>query len=276
MKQSLCYLLLIFSICRSGYSQTTELKGRVSDETGNALPGAFIKLSDAPYSAISNESGEFSLVAPTGTYTLLASFIGMESLEIEVTLPLEAPLEITMSSQSLDLSSVEIVSTGYQQIPKERATGSYAFLDQELVQRKVGANVLERLEDVTSGLIFNQGAQAGNDPISIRGRSTIFSDTQPLIIVDNFPYDGPMENINPNDVASITVLKDAAAASIWGARAGNGVIVITTHRGTESQPLQVSFNSNVTISESRDLFYVPQMSIPDFVGIEKQLFENNF
>jgi len=276
MKRYIIYLLLMFSICQSGFSQTTELKGRVSDDAGIPLPGAFVKLADSTYSAICNESGEFSLQAPAGTYTLMVSYIGMESQEIEITLPMEERLEILLIPQSLDLASVEVVSTGYQQIPKERATGSFAFLDEELVQRKVGANVLERLGDVTSGLIFNQGPQAANDPISIRGRSTIFSNTQPLIIVDNFPYDGPMENINPNDVASITVLKDAAAASIWGARAGNGVIVITTHRGGESQRLQVSFNSNVTISQARDLFYMPQMSIPDFIGIERQLFEKNF
>lgn len=276
MKRSIICLLLMFCIGQLAHSQGNALRGRVLDDTGLPLPGAFIRLVDTDYTAICDESGRFTLEAPGGKYKLAVSYIGMEPRELEVTLPAAEPLEIRLVAQSIDLSAVDVVSTGYQEIPRERATGSFAHLDQELVRRKVGANVLDRLEDVTSGLIFNHGPQAANDPITIRGRSTIFSDTQPLIIVDNFPYDGPMENINPNDVASITVLKDAAASSIWGARAGNGVIVITTHRGKEDQPMQVSLNSNLTLAEPRDLFYVPLMSIPDFIGIEEQLFAANF
>ncbi|OOG76446.1 SusC/RagA family TonB-linked outer membrane protein [Algoriphagus sp. A40] len=276
MKRYLICLLLTVCLGHSLYSQVAVLKGRVTDESGLALPGAFVRLMDTDYTALCDESGSFTLEAPAGKYSLTVSYIGMEPQELSVEFPAAGLLEIRLLAQSLDLSAVDVVSTGYQQIPKERATGSFAHLDQELVQRRVGANVLDRLEDVTSGLIFNQGPQAANDPITIRGRSTIFSNSQPLIIVDNFPYDGPMENINPNDVASITVLKDAAASSIWGARAGNGVIVITTHRGRESQALQVSLNSNLTVTEPRDLFHIPQMSIPDFIGIEEQLFGSNF
>jgi TonB-dependent SusC/RagA subfamily outer membrane receptor len=95
-------------------------------------------------------------------------------------------------------------------------------------------DVLSRLEDVTSGLIFNRNVEGNTNDISIRGRSTIFGNARPLIVIDNFPYDGDINNINPNDVESVTVLKDAAAASIWGARAGNGVIVITT-KGKRNQ-----------------------------------------
>src|SRR5690606_21787116 len=106
--------------------------------------------------------------------------------------------------------------------------------------------------------------------------STIFADSEPLIIIDNFPYDGEIENINPNDVESITVLKDAAAASIWGARAGNGVIVITTKSVAYGQGLNVSFHANVTVTEKPDLFVNPKMSIPDFVDVEEMLFEQGF
>ncbi|MBN7813433.1 SusC/RagA family TonB-linked outer membrane protein [Algoriphagus sp. H41] len=276
MNRFLVCLLIVFSLSLSARSQSVELKGLVWDESGLPLPGAFVRLLDTEYTAICDETGSFSLDVPVGRYRMSVSYIGMETHEQELEIPVAEPLEIRLLAQSIDLSAVDVVSTGYQQIPKERATGSFAHLDRELVQRRVGANVLDRLEDVTSGLLFNHGPQAANDPITIRGRSTIFSDTQPLIIVDNFPYDGPMENINPNDVASITVLKDAAASSIWGARAGNGVIVITTYRGSEDQAMQVSLNSNLTATEARDLFYMPQMSIPDFIGIEQQLFANNF
>src|SRR6185369_565086 len=102
--------------------------------------------------------------------------------------------------------------------------------------------------------------------ISIRGVSTLLSNNQPLIIVDNFPYDGNIANINPNDIESITVLKDAAAASIWGAFSGNGVIVITTKKGRVNQKLSVDVNANVTIGKKPDLFYNPNtLNANDFI-----------
>src|SRR5690606_39862371 len=109
-----------------------------------------------------------------------------------------------------------IVSTGYETIPKERATGSFFIVDSALLHRRVSTGILERLDGVVSGLIFNrnQPGPANNSEISIRGRSTIFANPDPLIILDNFPYEGDIDNINPNDIATVSVLKDAAAASI--------------------------------------------------------------
>lgn len=279
MKKYILFTLLAFWVLAhaKAYPQSGGgITGKVISYDGVGMPGVLISLKGTIFRSISEEDGTFVLNAPAGEYVLLTSYIGMEPLQLPVKIPGSEFLTLELKPSEVELGQVEVVSTGYQEIPKERATGSFAFLDSELVQRRVGAHVLDRLEDVTSGLIFNKGPQAAKDPISIRGRSTIFSNTQPLIVVDNFPYDGPLENINPNDVASMTVLKDAAAASIWGARAGNGVIVITTHKGNADVPLQVNLNTNWAVTESRDLFYVPQMSIPDFIGIEKQLFKNSF
>lgn len=275
-------LILLFALTgwtAPVHSRQTEpiyLSGTVFSDEGLPLPGALIYLLDTDFRTITDGEGTFRLQAPAGNYTLTVSYIGMQTHRAPVTLPLEKPLSIQMNPEAFELLAVEIVSTGYETLPKERTTGSFVFLDSQLVQRKVSTNILDRLEDVTSGLIFNRGPQAAGDPITIRGRSTIYANSSPLIIVDNFPYDGPLENINPNDVASMTVLKDAAAASIWGARAGNGVIVITTNKGKTNQPLAVTFNSNITLREHRDLFYVPQMAIPEFVGIEEYLFGHNF
>lgn len=253
-----------------------KLSGTVKDTDGLALPGALVYLNGTDYRTITNEEGSFELSLPFGKYTLMVSYIGMENYRAEVVIPLSNPLSLVLKSSEQELGMVEVVSDGYQSLPKERATGSFAQLDSQLVQRRVSANLIDRLEDVTPGLVFNRGIYARNEPITIRGRSTINSDTSPLIIVDNFPYDGPLENINPNDVESITVLRDAAAASIWGARAGNGVIVITTVKGRAGQPMKVSLNSNVTVSEHRDLFYLPRMNNADFIEIEKDLFGRNF
>ncbi|RZJ20195.1 MAG: SusC/RagA family TonB-linked outer membrane protein [Acinetobacter sp.] len=110
----------------------------------------------------------------------------------------------------------------------------------------------------------------------VRGLSTLRGPRTPLIILDNFPYDGDLGLINPNDIEHITVLKDAAAASIWGARAGNGVIVITTKKSRLNQTLKVSFNANFKLIEKPDLFYQPQMSSSDAVMVENMLFDKGF
>ncbi|WEK18612.1 MAG: SusC/RagA family TonB-linked outer membrane protein [Candidatus Pedobacter colombiensis] len=185
---------------------------------------------------------------------------------------------VTVEEKEVDLPGVEIVSTGYQRIPKERATGSFALVDSAQLNRRVSNDIFSRLEGITSGLLFNKNtlsSNSGNLDLSIRGRSTIYANDQPLIILDNFPFNGDYNSINPNDVASVTVLKDAASASIWGVRAGNGVIVITTKRGKYKQPLKLSFNTNLTVSSKPDVFYNQNyLSSKDFIDVETFLFNN--
>src|SRR6202035_3825450 len=108
------------------------------------------------------------------------------------------------------------------------------------------------------------------------GRSTIFANPEPLIVVDNFPYNGNIYNINPDDVESVTILKDAAAASIWGAYSGNGVIVITTKKGKFDQAPKLQFNSSVTSNNKPDLYYTPILTSSDYIDIEQYLFGKLF
>lgn len=170
------------------------------------------------------------------------------------------------------------VQTGFQSIPRERATGSFAVLDNELVNRRVSSNILDRLEGVTPGVLF--GKNSGEDRINIRGRSTleaVNNQAAPLIVLDNFPYEGDLNSINPNDVETITVLKDAAAASIWGSRSANGVIVITTKKGKFNQPLQIEFNQNFTVTSVPDLKYSKNyLSAKDYIEIEKLLLNQGY
>lgn len=267
---------LLTSLIANAQESLKLLQGKVLDQTGNPIPGALILVDSLRKSAVSDEKGWFSISLPEGKVLIRVSFIGYKTSEISLTpTDVNQPIEIVLEVDEIGLDQVEVLSTGYQQIPRERATGSFAYLDQELVDRRVSTGILDRLEDVTPGLIFNR-AGALNDPISIRGRSTLFGNTLPLIVIDNLPYEGPIENINPNDVASITVLKDAAAASIWGAQAGNGVIVITTKSGSFGQPIRVSVQSNVTVQETPDLMYQPWMAMSDFVAQERRLFESGF
>src|SRR5690606_12502195 len=111
---------------------------------------------------------------------------------------------------------------------------------------------------------------------SIRGLSTIYSNTKPLIVLNDFPYEGDIGDINPNDVENITVLKDATAASIWGVRAGNGVIVITTKKSKASQAPRVMLTSNMSHISKPDLMRLPYMSSSDYIDVERMLFDNQF
>lgn len=253
------------------------ISGRVTDPTGAPLVGATVLINDSTQGIATDKDGRFNIKKVPGNSSLVVSYMGFESQQIRVK---KAQADITVKLQPLvtEMNAVTIISTGYQKVPKERATGSFVKVDNELLNRKVSTNILDRLEGVTSGLLFNKtGNRVGNDPgISIRGRSTIFAETSPLIVLDNFPYTGDINNINPNDIESITVLKDAAAASIWGAFSGNGVIVITTKKGKLNQEPTVSFNSNVTIGHKPDLFYQPQLTSKEFIEVEKYLFEQGY
>ena len=273
MKKIILIVLIFFLWFPSqGQTKMITVKGRVTSFLNkDPLVGVNVVQKGTTQGAITDENGKFSIEVDE-TATLVFSYIGYETEEVFVNGQKE--LNITLSEGLEILQEIGVYATGYQDIPKERATGSFVKIDNGLLNRRVGTNILNRLEDVTSGVIFNRTGPAG-DPISIRGRNTIFANAKPLIVIDNFPYDGDLTNINPNDVESMTVLKDAAAASIWGARAGNGVIVITTKKGTKQRP-KVSFNSNLTVGSKPDPFYQPQMSVADYIQTERTLFDKGF
>jgi len=270
MKKYLFFFLLV--------SGATVLKaqnvihGKVIDnDSGTPLYGATVKVKSTGLSTSTNENGEFSLTTTEVSGILTVSFVGYKTVEAGFSGTNRGPFKFNLREDHSTLKEI-IVSTGYQVLPKERATGSFALLDSALINRRVSTNILDRLDGVTSGLIFNRNKLDPNSSdISIRGRSTLFANDQPLIVLDNFPYEGNLGNINPNDVASITVLKDAAAASIWGVRAGNGVIIITTKKGKQNTAQQVSLNANVTIGARPNLYYTPQLTSAEYIGIEKFL-----
>jgi TonB-linked SusC/RagA family outer membrane protein len=248
--------------------------GIVTDTTGSPLPHATIKLKKNGQTEITDKDGKFNIQAQEGD-ELEVSFVGYYSYTFKATSQ-TGSVRISLRVRPTTMREVNIISTGYQNLSQERITGSFAQPLKQVYDARVSTDVLSKLNGITSGLNFNTNTNAtlgGKTDISIRGRSTIFANDQPLIVVDNFPYSGDINNINPNDVATITVLKDAAAASIWGVRAGNGVIVITTKRGRNNTPLEISFNANTTISDRPDLKYDPnRLNAADFIEVEKYLF----
>src|SRR5690606_8818713 len=169
-----------------------------------------------------------------------------------------------------------VVHTGYQRLPRERATGSFAQMDRALLDSRPGTHVVDRLDGMVSGLSFDDRFR-GTEALAVRGASTISSSRSPLIILDNFPFEGSLDGINPDDIENITVLKDAAAASIWGARAANGVIVLTSKRGAKDKPMQIQLHTNVTTGKSPELnFGNYALPTADFLTVEKYLFDNGF
>lgn len=271
--QSSFLLLLFFLTAISSYGQGKRtISGTVISATDNKpLTGATVKTDLSTATVQTNDRGHFIVAVTRSSGKLTISYIGYKTVEISFNNLSTEPLNIVLEPNATHLDGVT-VSTGFQTLPKERATGSFSVVNNELFNRSVSTDVISRLNGVTSGLVFDKSS-GNNLGITVRGKSTIWANTQPLVILDNFPYEGDMNNINPNDVENITVLKDAAAASIWGTRAGNGVIVITTKKGKYNQPVKVSFNSNITIGEKPDLFYEKKMSSKEFIEVEQFLFQ---
>jgi TonB-linked SusC/RagA family outer membrane protein len=280
MKMIFCLTLFLYPYLN--YSQAPALpavSGKVVTADKLPLAGASIVLILGHRQTVAGSDGAFTIRALRLPDTLLISHTGYAVKRVAIKDSTITSLLIVLEQLPNKLDEV-VVSTGYQELPKERSAGSFTKLDNALVNRRISTSVIDRLEGITPGLVFNRNtstAAGGKPDLSIRGQSTIFANAQPLIVVDNFPYDGDLTNINGADVESITVLKDAAAASIWGARSGNGVIVITTKKGKRNQPLSIDLSTSLNFGERPDLFY-SRAFIPSspFIDLEQQLFSRGF
>lgn len=249
--------------------------GVVTSADGKPIPGATVMIKGTSQGATTDNQGIFNVPKIGDKDILIIRSIGFETREIPVK---GKTILVQLNVDVNKLDEVAVVSTGYQQIPKERATGSFTQIGEGMINRRVSTDILSRLNGVAGGLYFLPDNSQGPD-IRVRGESTLHSsiNSKPLIVLDNFPYEGNISNINPNDVESITILKDAAAASIWGAQSGNGVIVITTKKGKLNQPLKVEVNANLTIGNKPDLFYLRNvMHSSDFIDVEQLLFNEHF
>nr|WP_121273449.1 SusC/RagA family TonB-linked outer membrane protein [Pedobacter schmidteae] len=257
-----------------------DIRGVVHNEKGEALEGITVAVKGTNRGTTTNAKGEFFLNNVDEKATLVFSGIAIETYEVKINGKKE--LNVNVRTKQVQLQEVAI-NTGYQKLSPNQVAGSYEVINNEQLNRRAGPDILSRLEGVTTAVLFDRRYQSPDqntispNDISVRGPSTFTSSIKaPLIILNNFPYDGDINNINPNDVENITILKDAAAASIWGARAGNGVIVITTKQGKYNQYTQITVNSNFNIFAKPDLFHYPRMSSADFIDLEKFLFEKGF
>lgn len=256
-----------------------DLKGIVLDEKGMPLPGATVRIKDSDKRTITNSQGEFFLSGIEEKSIMIISYVGYKAKEISAT---GKELVISLELNDAALEAVNVISTGYQLLSKERATGSFNSIEKDQLS-KPSTNIAQRLIGTTAGMQATLDAD-GNPRFEIRGQTSLNirdafgvrnQNASPLVVVDGFPVQGDFNTVNPNDVESITILKDAAAASIWGARSANGVIVVVTKKGKKGTPINVSFSAFTRISQKLDLDYVnPLASSAETVDYEMRSFNN--
>ena len=275
MKKLIALCIFLFLLFNHLLAQQTSLSGKVlNDSTNQPVAFAFVQVKGGA-NIVADAKGSFVIPVIKQPAVILITATGFDSAVVNVAAVTKQSIVIRLVPKPLLLQDV-VVSTGYQLIPKERATGSFENIDNKLLNRAVSTNVLDRLEGITSGLYFSHNRGGGRE-IFIRGLSTLNASTEPLIVVDNFPYEGTLENINPNNIENISILRDAAASSIWGAKAANGVIVITTKKGKYNQSKSIFVNSVVTITGKPRLMEARNyMSSADFIGVEKYLFSQGY
>ncbi|MGJ1536301.1 SusC/RagA family TonB-linked outer membrane protein [Sphingobacterium multivorum] len=269
MKNTFIILIFIF-LTKISLGQHI-VKGRVVDRNKMALKGATISDRNNFIFVATDKDGRFTYRSSSDSIKLSVRLQGYTPIDtlLKGKIPI---IEIILQQENRMLEEVTI-NTGYQKIPKERATGSFVVLDEKLLNRRASTNVLQQIEGLSSGLQFDN--RTGSPQVNIRGINTLSSGlSQPLIVVDNFPYEGDISNINPAEVASVNILKDAAATSIYGARAANGVIVINLKKPAQNGRLEAAFNT--IAGEKPNLFYAPTMSSSDFIDVELFLYDKGF
>ncbi|MCW3464888.1 TonB-dependent receptor [Chitinophaga nivalis] len=212
-----------------GTSQASrEVRGKVTDEQGTPLPGASIKVKGSNQATTTNNTGDFVLPDVAPDAVLVISFVGYLPREINAAGNLGV-IRLQINNAKLD----EIVVIAYGTQKKQSVVGAIAAVTGEQLAKQQVVSVTQGLQGLAAGVtVVNSSGQPGSAPeIRIRGIGSINASSSPLLVVDGIPYDGNINTINPNDVESMNVLKDASAAALYGSRAANGVILISTRKG---------------------------------------------
>lgn len=232
------------------------VKGKVIDEDGEPLIGVNIQVKGSTKGTATDFDGEFVLEDVKAEDVLIVSYVGYTTQEVEIGGSFN--IEIVMRSDSQLLDEVVVIAYGEQK--RSAFTGSAAVVSSDVIDRRPVSNVMDVLEGMSPGVQVqsSSGAPNASPSFRIRGASSINAGRSPLIVVDGVPYEAGWNNINPNDVESVTVLKDAASTAIYGARGGNGVVLITTKKAKRDEELSVSFGSKFAVSQVRtnDLYDV--------------------
>ncbi|MFC0321803.1 MULTISPECIES: SusC/RagA family TonB-linked outer membrane protein [Olivibacter] len=241
------------------------IKGRVVDESGKGFPGASIQVKGTSIGTKTNEDGYYSLNVPDINAVLVFSYIGYVSKEVKAAG--QSSLNVDLSPNAEALSEVVVVGYGTQR--KESVTGSVASISGSDLNQVPTPNISQALQGRLPGV---QLAQTSTRPgatmqIRIRGTRSLTADNNPLVVLDGIPFPGSLGDINPNDIKSIDVLKDASATAIYGSRGANGVILVTTNKGQQGEQAKFSYNAYYG---AQTLFArYPMMNGEEFVALRK-------
>ncbi|MDQ6815646.1 MAG: SusC/RagA family TonB-linked outer membrane protein, partial [Bacteroidota bacterium] len=249
-KSHLCLFLLCFFISLSSISQKN-VSGKVSDENRQLLKGVTVSEKGRSNSTVSNDDGNFSLTVINSNAVLVFTSVGFVTKEQKVNN--QDFLSITLQNDQKVLGDVVVVGYGTQR--KKDLTGAIASVGAKDIEKIPTNGVDKALQGQVAGLQISttSGAPGGNTTILIRGISSITGGIEPLFVIDGYPvtsvgYSNPLSTINPNDIESVDVLKDASSTAIYGSRGSNGVIIITTKRGKAGKP-KLQFDSYVGFQE---------------------------
>jgi len=249
----LCLSLLLLAV--PALAQEIQIKGVVVDDKGEAVIGASVKVKETPQGAITDINGGFTVRAPKRGHLIISS-IGYTTKTVPLasaTFPLKIVLE--ESAQSLK----EIVVVGYGSMQKKDLTGSVSSINEKNFQKGAISTAGELLVGKVAGVqITPDGSPGAGGRIRIRGGASLNASNDPLIVIDGVPIENTavagapsiLSSINPQDIASMNVLKDASATAIYGSRASNGVIMITTKRGKVGQKTQIAVSVQSSLSEA--------------------------
>ncbi|SHM97264.1 TonB-linked outer membrane protein, SusC/RagA family [Chitinophaga jiangningensis] len=258
----ICLLLCCFS--QWALAQSRTVKGKVTDATtGEALPGVTVQVKGGTGGAQTDPAGNFSLTMPDGKTELLFSYMGYASLTIPAT-PGAMTVRLEQSNKKLD----ELVVIGYGTVKKRDLTGAVASIKGDEIKKVPSTNVMESVQGKVPGVDITRssGAAGAKVNVTVRGNRSITAANGPLYIVDGVQYNS-IEDINPNDIQSMEVLKDASTTAIYGSRGANGVIMVTTKRGASGKP-KLNVSSYVGVSQVNG--YPDMMTGPQYVALKRE------
>ncbi|TRX71134.1 TonB-dependent receptor [Carboxylicivirga sp. M1479] len=275
MKKVLCALSLMVMLgLQSLIAQTTSLTGIVTDASdGSPIPGVSVFVKGTTVGTITMPDGAYNLEVPADATTLVFSFVGMTMQEIVI--DGKTTINAVMQGDAIDVGEVMVVAYGTAK--KESFTGSASVVGGEQIAKMQTSSVSKALEGTTSGVqVVSSSGQPGSDAaIRIRGVGSINASSSPLYVVDGVPYDGKLNAINPQDIESLTVLKDAASAALYGSRGANGVIMITTKKGKKGET-RVSFDARVGVNSRAVPAYDVYTDPGQYFGKAWEAYRNGF
>lgn len=252
------FMFLALCLVSLGVMAEKQISGVVVDEKGEPIIGASVQVKGTTTGTISDYDGEFTLSVPDDATTLTVSFVGMQTQEVEIA----KRMRITLHEASEMIQ--EVVVTGYGNVTKGSFAGSAQAVNAEVIENKNSSEVSKALAGEVAGVqVINTSGQPGtNATIRIRGIGSLNGSSAPLYVVDGVTYDGDISAIDPGDIASTTILKDATATSLYGSRGANGVIVITTKKGSSGDEgkidVNVKYGANMRLLPMYDVISSPE------------------